>query len=332
MLRSLTLVSLILALCVISLGAYTRIKDAGLGCPDWPGCFGQWTAPTGHAQVQQAQRDFPEVEVHQEKAWIEMVHRYAASSLGLCMLIMLWISWRSASYRSLRGWLVFGVGLILGQGLLGMLTVTLGLQPIIVVAHLLGGFSTFALLLWLWLKQGTLRATPRLVSPTLCLVALGLVVAQVSLGGWTSANYAAPYCPDFPRCQGQWWPSWQSGAFTLWQTGSADFSGGVLSAAERVTIHVTHRLGALLLTLVMAILALQLWLARQHLSALSLVILTFIQGGLGIANALLHTPVILAVAHNTGALLLLSCAVIITYNNHSPGGHYARQRSSYAHA
>src|SRR5262245_35202537 len=211
--RRLALLGALLALCVVVLGGYTRLSNSGLGCPDWPGCFGH-IAPTGSAEHYATASDV-------RKAWVEMIHRYAASTLGLIVVVIAAFSWRARRERGVNPWFAIALlALVVFQGMLGMLTVTWLLKPLIVTGHLLGGLTTLALLLWLWL---TMRAQSRPVNGVSVLVgnrlvesgrrarlwaglALAALALQVFLGGWTSSNYAAVACPDFPRCQNQWVP------------------------------------------------------------------------------------------------------------------------------
>jgi cytochrome c oxidase assembly protein subunit 15 len=244
--RGLTVAALAVCFAVVVLGAYVRLSDAGLGCPDWPGCYGHLTVPDAPAHLEQAQRQFPDRPMVAHKAWKEMAHRYLASSLGLLILGLFALSFRDGVPRALPRFLL---ALVVFQGLLGMWTVTLLLKPVIVTAHLLGGMATLALLCWqFWEAREAGRATreasgtgnelarrldphagdfrnereawtgvqgggdgaglPQAPAGTRPLATLGLALlaAQIFLGGWTSSNYAAVACPDLPTCQGQWWP------------------------------------------------------------------------------------------------------------------------------
>ena len=221
-----------LAFAVVVLGAWVRLTDAGLGCPDWPGCY-------GHV--------FPQTEHNFSKALHEMIHRYFASSLGLIITALLAFAvWN----RKLRGQPLAAVGflfmLVLAQGALGALTVTLLLKPLIVTSHLLGGLSTLAILWWLSLTPEHRPPAPReRVLRRLAGVGLAALIVQLALGGWTSTNYAAVACPDLPTCQRSWWPPMDfHDAFVLWRGLDIDYTGGVLANSARVAIHVTHRIGA----------------------------------------------------------------------------------------
>ncbi len=308
----------VLAFCVVLLGAYTRLSDAGLGCPDWPGCYGHLTVPEATHEIAAANRAFPQRELEAPKAWKEMIHRYFAGTLGLLVLVIAVVSWRRHRADPSRPlWLpLFLLLLVVFQAALGMWTVTLLLKPAIVAAHLLGGFATFALLTLLALRSWpgglpTWRGGPR----ALAALALLVVVAQISLGGWTSTNYAALACTDFPTCQGRWWPEMDFGeAFRIWRGAGVNYEYGVLDTPARTAVHVTHRIGALITLLVVGALALRL--LRQRVTRVAgalLGLLLLTQLSLGIANVLLHLPLPVAVAHNAVAALLLVTLILVNY-------------------
>ncbi len=306
--RLLAGVALLLAFVVVSMGAWVRLSDAGLGCPDWPGCYGQLIGvPEAAHEVTRAEATFGKP-VEAPKAWKEMIHRYAAGTLGLCILGLAVLAWRQRARR--RPWLELTLlAVVIGQALLGMLTVTKLLKPVIVTSHLLGGMTTLALLALLWLRRRR-PARPAATSAGLRLLAAGALLAvlvQIALGGWVSSNYAAAICADFPTCQGSWWPEMDTHhAFTLDRELGATASGALLPGAALTAIHFTHRLFAGVVLIVVGSLGVLLCrqpLLRRHGMAL-LAALT-LQIGLGIANVLLQLPLPLAVAHNTGAALLL---------------------------
>lgn len=320
----------ILALFVIVLGAYVRLSDAGLGCPDWPGCYGQVTAPDDAEALSKARLVYPHHDIDSSKAWKEMVHRYFASTLGLLIVIMAVIAWKQRKHTSQSIFLpLFLVGLVIFQGLLGMWTVTLLLKPAIVTLHLLTGLLTLSLLFWVVLRQG------RLWKPQLDRIScssglrrwarLGLIVLaiQIFLGGWTSTNYAALYCTDFPTCQGQWFPATDfREAFTFIRTIGVNYEGGVLSNEAGVTVHVMHRIGALVTFLVLAGLSISLLVKSDNklvkkVSATVLGLL-LVQVSLGIANVLLLLPIPVAVSHNGVAALLLLTMIVLNFLLHSP--------------
>src|SRR5450631_396229 len=235
--RRLALAGALLAAAVVVLGAWVRLTDAGLGCPDWPGCYGH-VYPDG---VQQA-----------AKAWHEMIHRYAAATVGFIITILL--VWAVAARRD-RGQPLVPVALLFVmvclQGALGALTVTLLLKPLIVTAHLLGGLSTLGILWWLSLRPARRELSGRERDlRKFAWAGLAALLLQISLGGWTSSNYAAVACPDLPTCQQSWWPPMDfRDAFVLWHGLDIDYTGGVLANPARIAIQVTHRLGALVLGL-----------------------------------------------------------------------------------
>lgn len=301
-------VATVLAFFVVTIGAWVRLTDAGLGCPDWPGCYGQLVVSERLTADPAIGDEFGRA-VDTGKAWREMIHRYLASSLGLLILVMSIIAWRMRKLPA-QPWRVPLVllGLVVFQGLLGMWTVTLLLKPLIVVAHLLGGLSTLALLFWL-ARGAAAKAAPissRLRA--LGFVAAAALVVQIALGGWTSANYAALACPDFPTCQTQWWPEIADfgEAFVLWRGLGVDYEGGVLDHPARVGIHFTHRLGAVLASALL--LAFGLGLLRRAATrgaGLAMLAALAAQIGLGISIIVWGVPLPIAVAHNGVAALLL---------------------------
>ena len=327
-----SLAATVLALFVVVLGAYVRLSDAGLGCPDWPGCYGQIIAPSAAPSIETANQAFPDTPVESPKAWKEMVHRYFASSLGLLILAMAAIALKHRKKPKQQVKLaIFLVLLVCFQGALGMWTVTMLLKPFIVTLHLLGGMLTLALLFWTTLTayQNSRTATPSsnskaqiLASPTVkrwALLALIVVYIQIALGGWTSTNYVALYCTDLPTCQGKWLPptNFEEG-FTLWHkdhTDDKNYEGGVLSLEAGTAVHITHRLGALVTLLLVGGFALKLLslgssIARRYGLLLSLVLGT--QVSLGLLNIILVLPIPIAVAHNGVAALLLLTLIAIT--------------------
>ncbi len=218
-LNRLIIASIMLAFCVILLGAYTRLSDAGLGCPDWPGCYGQLTAPSNAHDIHNANSAFPQNPVDTSKAQTEMTHRYFAESLGACIVLFGIGAFINRRKINLPQWLpMLLVLLVIGQGILGMWTVTLKLLPLVVLSHLLGGFCTLSLLWLCWLFF-RFPALPKIAYPKgvsrLATITLIVLVLQIALGGWTSANYAALICPDFPLCQGKWLPDISGRAFNL---------------------------------------------------------------------------------------------------------------------
>ena len=315
---NLSFIAVILAFTVVLLGAYTRLVDAGLGCPDWPGCYGFLTVPEGQHEIDIATEAFPHAPVEAHKAWPEMIHRYFAGSLGLLVAALAIIGFINRNKNEQPLLLSYALlGIIIFQAALGMWTVTMGLLPIIVMGHLLGGFITLTLLLVLFLnirhKNPVAWASP---IRTLALLGVIIVFFQIMLGGWTSANYAAIICTDFPTCQGNMLPPLDfSGAFTVSTEGVSNYLGGHLDNDARVTIHWLHRLGALVTTLYLTFLIVKLFLSGWTKFALWISLVLIAQVSLGISNVVLSLPLVVAVAHNGFAvLLLMSLATLVHYS------------------
>ena len=316
--RNLCLFGAILAFCVIVLGAYVRLSHAGLGCPDWPGCYGHLTAGQAAENQPAANAAFPERPVEYAKALKEMLHRYLAATLGFVILLIGALAWRNRrdSMQPVRMPLAV-VGLVVFQGLLGMWTVTLLLKPAIVSAHLAGGLTTMALLWWLSL-QTTRRSRPKSEASLRRWAVIGMVVlvAQILLGGWVSTNYAAVACPDFPTCQRSYWPTMDfKDAFVLWRGLGIDYEGGVLDHPARVAIHFTHRIGAIVAALVLGFVA---WKAmrtgqsngvRTAGTALAAALVTQLM--VGPLMVIKTFPLPLATAHNAMAALLVLAMVAL---------------------
>ena len=306
----LALGGVVLAAFVVVLGAYTRLVDAGLGCPDWPGCYGHLGVPTSDDEIARAEAAFPDAPVETAKAWTEMAHRYAATALGLLVLILL-----GAALKNRQPWRLPALlaVLVVVQGAFGAWTVTLRLWPQVVTTHLLGGMATLALL---WLLCLSYRRPAWLDAPLrgkLPAVALAALVVQTALGGWLTSNYAALACPDFPACHGAWWPEMDFAAgFDVTQTVGPNYLGGLMSADARVAVHMAHRLGAVVVLVAVGYLALRLgnrplaWGLGAALAA---------QLGLGVANVLLALPLAVAVLHNAGAAVLLLLLVAACYSS-----------------
>lgn len=318
--RNLILVALILAFGVVSLGAYVRLSDAGLGCPDWPGCYGKLTPHHAADAINAELAVRPQGPVSHAKAWKEMVHRYAAGTLGLLVLGIAVMGWRGRRETGGGpGLPVLLLGLIVFQALLGMWTVTQLLKPLVVSAHLLGGMATLSLLLWLWLRERG-RASHAYFARVDHLrgsVALGLslVVTQIALGGWVSTNYAALACTDFPLCQGVWVPPMDFGhGFTLHRELGETASGDLLPMTALTAIHWVHRVMALIVFLYLGWLVLRLQRTPGY-ACIGMAIggLLVLQVALGISNVLLSLPLAVAVAHNAGAALLLASLVWLNY-------------------
>ena len=307
-----------LALVVIVAGAWVRLTDAGLGCPDWPGCYGMKTWPSNAEDIERANADWGHLRmVESGKAFREMFHRYLAGFLGLVILglaILAWTNRRRAGQPVLLPSII--LGLVIFQAVLGMWTVTLLLKPAIVTAHLLGGMTTFALLLWL-----ALSVTPRARPPTLpargqhiaVISGLAVIGIQIALGGWVSTNYAALACTGFPACNGEWWPAVNFGeGFRIWRGVGVDYEGGVLDQNARVAIQMAHRFWAVVVLIVMGWLLWRLWRA-EGLRALAMITGLMLLGQIiiGIYNVTGGLPLINAVAHNGMAAILLGMMVVL---------------------
>ncbi len=332
--RRLALFGALLCFCVVVFGAYTRLSDAGLGCPDWPGCYGHLTPAGAAKNPTHIESRWPGWEFESRKAWIEMIHRYAATTLGFVIVLIaaLAIVARRERLVSVPFSLVL-LGTVVFQGALGMLTVTWLLKPLIVTAHLIGGLTTLALLVWLWLT--TRRRLELANSPVVALNAASVhraeanaraarrwaIVAalalgvQIVLGGWVSTNYAAVACPDLPKCQNEWLPTADyANAFVLWRGLDINYAGGVLDHPARVAIHFTHRLGAVVATLAIVFAAYVAWRsAMRHArrAAALLLVALALQLAVAFAMVLKAFPLTLAAAHNAGAALLVIAAVYL---------------------
>jgi heme a synthase len=297
--RFLALTSLGLALVVVVVGAYVRLSDAGLGCPDWPLCYGRplpGDIADGGALA---------------KAWKEMGHRYLAGSLGILLAAMTLVAWKARRSR----WLASAiVGLVLFQATLGAWTVTMLLRPAIVTAHLLGGMALLALLAWLVLSQfeyGSDARSRRLRAPAAA--ALAVLAVQIALGGWVSSNYAALACPDLPLCLGEALPPMDFGnAFHVLRDLGQTADGALLAREALTAIHWTHRVFALLVLLVVGWAALRAWHAMPGLAA-TIAALLVLQLSLGVANVAFSLPLPLAAAHNAVAALLLIALVVLNF-------------------
>ncbi len=314
--RRLSLFGVVLALCVVVLGAWVRLNDAGLGCPDWPGCYGHVSAGNAEQNLGVAQGMYPERKFEYAKAVKEMLHRYVASGLGLVILLLAALAYsnRHDPNQPVKVPLLL-VPLVILQGLLGMWTVTLLLKPLIVVLHLFGGLATLSLLYWQSMRvdRSTRPAAERNIRK---FALLGLIVLsiQILLGGWTSANYAAVSCPDFPTCQASYWPNMDAkDAFVMWRGLGIDYEGGVLDHPARVAIHFVHRIGAVVTALVLGFVAFLAWTRAQtravQFAGLMVGVILLAQLILGPLMVVRGFPLALATAHNAVAALLLLSVV-----------------------
>lgn len=318
--RLLVMVSVLFTLVVIMLGAYTRLADAGLGCPDWPGCYGHLFVPTTTSELTKAEQLFPLQAIDNDKAWLEMIHRYFAGSLGVLVLIIAIVSVRHPQAPTLLP--LFILLLVIAQAALGMWTVTLKLMPIVVMGHLLGGMTLFSLLCLFYSRLTLFSSRSYHIDAltslrVLAFITLICLVIQIALGGWTAANYAALVCTTLPICQGEWWNMLDfSTAFQWYHATQGSYEFGILDYPSRMTIHVSHRIGAVVASLFIFSLSLRLLSLPQVIfkkMARVLLMLLIIQIGLGISNIVFHLPLGIAVVHNLVAALLLSVVVIINY-------------------
>jgi heme a synthase len=305
-LHALTLLTLFLTFDLVLFGAFTRLTDSGLGCPDWPGCYGS-ASPIGAAgEIHAAQTVQPTGPVTQGKAWIEMVHRYLATTVGVLITVMAAMSWwlhRKPGQAPSPWWATLTLAWVIAQGAFGALTVTMKLYPAVVTLHLLGGLALLAIQDQSF-RPRPLALPPGLLAGTWALAALVLV--QIALGGWVSTNYAVLACQDFPTCQGQWWPAMDfAHAFTLRRELGVTAGGAYLPFAALTAIHVTHRVAAFVV--LAALLAWRLRAAGDpalRRFAAGLAGLGLWQLGSGLSNVVLGWPILAAVAHTGGAAML----------------------------
>jgi cytochrome c oxidase assembly protein subunit 15 len=302
----------VLAAIVVVVGAWVRLTDAGLGCPDWPGCYGHVHPAQLVGQSDAVAAAYPGRPFDYTKALHEMVHRYIATTLGLVILGLAFYAWKNradpAQPRLLPGLLV---GIVCVQGALGAFTVTLLLKPLIVTLHLVGGLTTMSILWWLSLapEAREVKAAERPVR-RLALAAFAVLAMQILLGGWTSTNYAAVACPDFPTCQGSFWPEKDyRDAFVLWRGLGIDYEGGVLANPARTAIHFTHRIGAVVAAAALLALAFAAWRRAQtrrvRLAAAAVGAALVLQWLIGMNLIWQGFPLWLGTSHNAGAALLL---------------------------
>ena len=345
--RKLVTVTLFLTFDLIVFGGYTRLTDSGLGCPDWPGCYGQANPLQAYADISAAQAAMPSGPVTVFKAWIEMIHRYLAMAVGALIVALMILAWRrwwmarraglvaqAGPGRAPSPWLPTALfGFVCLQGAFGAWTVTLKLQPVIVTTHLLLGMGLLGLLAWLKAREDArhndewahlaktrqeiqaMRVTPAVDLRLVALVAMALLVIQIALGGWVSTNYATLACTDFPFCHGQLIPEMDyANGFTLWRKLGMTAGGDYIPFAALTAIHWTHR------NFAFVVIAANLWLALRALRVpvmrtqaqwlLGVLCLQFVTG---LATIYLQYPLALAVAHNAGAALLVLLLAMLNY-------------------
>ncbi len=306
-LAALTALTLFLTFDLVVFGAFTRLTDSGLGCPDWPGCYGAASPLGAHQAIQAAQAELPSGPVTWNKAWIEMIHRYLAMTVGVLIVALAAVSWRERRRLPFSlAWPLLTVVWVFVQGLFGKYTVTLKLYPAVVTLHLLGGLTLLGLLA---AQHEAYRQRPlalpaglrSAVAATLILLAM-----QVALGGWVSSNYAVLACSGFPQCNGSWWPAADfAGGFTLLrELGGVAAHGRPLTLDGLVAIHLAHRLFAGVVVLALLALAWRLRQAAQALArrfGLALALLLAAQLATGLSNVVLGWPLVAALAHTAGA-------------------------------
>ena len=316
-LRALALLTLFLCFDLVLLGAFTRLSDSGLGCPDWPGCYGHASPLGASTHIAQAQTAVPTGPVTHGKAWIEMAHRYSASAIGVLVIALAALAiveWRRRRVAASPAWALATLLWVLAQGAFGALTVTMRLYPAIVTLHLLGGLGLLALLaIQAEAYQPRRLALPLALRRGLWAVA-GLAILQIALGGWVSTNYAVLACSEFPTCQGSWWPQMSLvDAFQLLRPLGGDGDGGFLPFAALTAIHMAHRLGAFVLLPALLLLAWALATSGQADArpwAFALAGIAAWQTASGLGNVLLGWPLVAAVAHTAGAAALV---IVLTF-------------------
>ena len=315
--KNLSLFGICMAFVVIALGAWTRLVDAGLGCPDWPGCYGFVVFPINEAEIAIAESRYPTFPYDINKAIPEVVHRYFAAALGLLAIFLVYLSFRKTNDKSIQGWSCFLLIFICLQGTFGYLKVSLKLLPIIVTIHLFGGFTTLLLLYFIYLKSRNFEIFNQINISNLKVIsgiALAVLVFQIFLGVWTSTNYASLACADFPTCQGSYLPEMDfKNGFNLNQEVGPNYLYGLLDNPARVAIHYSHRISALLVTLIFLILMSRLWFSEAAPLASTLGILLLTQITLGIINVVYVLPLYVAIAHNLVAACLLLATFTVSY-------------------
>ena len=315
--KNLSFFGICLAFVVIALGAWTRLVDAGLGCPDWPGCYGFIVFPTNEMEIAVAESRFPMYPYDINKAIPEVVHRYFAATLGFFAIVLTYLSFKQNENKKIRYWAVGLLIFICCQGLFGYLTVSLKLLPIIVTGHLFGGFTTLTLFFFIYLMAGNFELLNKMKIPELKFIAglaFFVLIIQIFLGVWTSTNYASLACADFPTCQGTYLPEMDfKNGFNLNQEVGPNYLYGLLDNPSRVAVHYSHRVSAIFVTIVFLILMSKLWFSNAAPLASTLGILLITQISLGIINVVYVLPLYVAIAHNLIAATLLLTVFTINY-------------------
>ena len=315
--KKITLFTTIMAFCLIVLGAYVRLSDAGLGCPDWPGCFGTLTVPESQMAIEKAQHTFPDQIIENGKAWKEMAHRYVAGILGLLILTIGVLAHKNKKSLKVNILVPYSLlALVFFQAMLGMLTVTLLLKPIIVSAHLIGGMTTLAILTYICYEHYNKNSKLTLKKDVIFYMtrfSLILIFIQIFLGGWTSTNYAGLACTDFPTCHGEWIPNMDlKNGFNIFRNLGQTFEGAPISLDALQAIQWIHRIGAVTVIIYFSYLSFTLMKYKQlRFESMLLLALIASQFVIGIANLMLHLPMVLAVSHNLIAALLVIIMTVI---------------------
>ena len=311
--KSFSVIGIAFCFIVIGLGAWTRLADAGLGCPDWPGCYGFVTFPTTIEEIVIAENLYPDSPVEIDKIIPEVVHRYFAASLGLLAILLLLISIRENKLKTESSILLF---VIICQGIFGYLTVSLKLHPLIVTTHLFGAMITASIFLLIFMKSLNIsnQYLAFIKNKPVIIIGFILIVLQLFLGAWTSTNYAARACLDLPYCQGQLVPKTNfSEGFNLFQTIGPNYLFGQMSNEARVAIHLTHRIGAIVVSLYSIFLVFRLWSSQTKNVLIAFIIILSAQIFLGVNNVLSSLPLWNAVAHNIVGVMLFLTFVVMTY-------------------
>ena len=309
----LSFVGALFTLIVISLGAWVRLTDAGLGCPDWPGCYGLLTTPDTVDELAKAREYYPNADIDVGKAWREMLHRYMAGLLGLYVFFITYISIKY-SKRSYTLPVLISI-LIIIQAIMGMLTVTMLVKPTIVTTHLFFGMLTATLLFINSLKYSNTSMTSEKI-PAIALIIITItwifLIIQILLGGWTSTNYASLACTDFPKCLDQWYPKEMifNEAFNVINLPDVNYEGGILAYGAKVAIHYSHRITALILTFVFISALYVVFKLNKHsllkkIMSISIIFFT-LQVILGISNVVYSLPLNIAVWHTMNAAILMA--------------------------
>ena len=311
--KGLSLFGICFAFVVIALGAWTRLVDAGLGCPDWPGCYGFVVFPTTEAEIQLAESRYPQFPYEIDKAIPEVVHRYFAAALGFLAILLVYFAFKYQLPKKIKAITSFLLFFICCQGLFGYLTVSLKLLPIIVTGHLFGGFITLSLFFYLFLNTTNGIKNHNIGHlKVLGGIALFALIVQIFLGVWTSTNYASLACADFPTCQGKFIPEMDfREGFNLAQEVGPNYLYGLLDNEARVAIHYSHRISAIVLTIIFLILISRLWFSSAAPLASTLSVILITQISLGIMNVVYVLPLYIAIAHNLVAALLLLVTLMV---------------------